>query len=76
MIDTARATSLKTVLPNVPADIVDALETEFADLESRFARRDWAPAELNAGRFAEAVLRFLEWRESGGSYTPVGTRLR
>jgi hypothetical protein len=67
--------SLRNVLPNIPSDIVDALETEFGGLESRFARRDWGPAELNGGRFAEAVLRFLEWRESGGHFTPVGTQL-
>lgn len=67
--------SLRNVLPNIPGDIVDALETEFRNLESRFARRDWGPAELNGGRFAEAVLRFLEWRESGGHYTPIGMQL-
>lgn len=67
--------SLRNVLPNIPSDIGDALETEFRNLESRFARRDWGPAELNGGRFAEVVLRFLEWRESGGHYTPIGMQL-
>jgi hypothetical protein len=69
------STSLRSILPNIPADIVEAMEVEFAELESRFARGDWSPAELNGGRFAEAVLRFLEWRESGGSYTPIGRQL-
>jgi len=67
--------SLRDALPNIPCDVVDALETEFRNLESRFARRDWGPAELNGGRFAEAVSRFLEWRESGGHYTPIGRQL-
>jgi len=67
--------SLSNALPSIPNDIVDALETEFRNLESRFARRDWGPAELNGGRFAEAVLRFLEWHESGGHYTPIGRQL-
>jgi len=70
------AGSLKSALPTIPADIVDALETEFAELESRFTRGDWGPAELNGGRFAEAVLRFLEWRQSNGQYTPIGNKLK
>lgn len=69
------AGSLRSILPSIPTDIVDALETEFGELESRFARGDWGPAELNGGRFAEAVLRLLEWRESGGQYTPIGKQL-
>ena len=69
------AGSLRSILPSIPTDIVHALETEFGELESRFARGDWGPAELNGGRFAEAVLRFLEWRMSGGQYTPIGKQL-
>jgi hypothetical protein len=45
------------------------------NLESRFARRDWGPAELNGGRLAEALLRYLEWKESGGSFTRIGEEL-
>lgn len=30
---------------------------------------------MSGGRFAEAVLRFLEWRESGGNYTLIGEQL-
>ena len=37
--------SLGSILPHIPTDIVDALETEFTQLSSRFARSDWAPAE-------------------------------
>jgi hypothetical protein len=66
--------SLASALPQVPDDIANALQTEFAELESRFARTDWAPAELNGARFAEAVLRFLEWRVSG-RYTQIGKQL-
>ena len=66
--------SLRGILPSIPEAIADALANEFAEMESRFARRDWGPAELNGGRFAEAVLRFLEWSVSGG-YTPIGTQI-
>lgn len=68
-------TSLQSALPNVPVELRETLEQEFLDLDSRFAAGDWEPANLNGGRFAEAVLRFLEWRQSGGGYTPIGKRL-
>lgn len=63
-----------SVLATVPSDLRDALAREFGDLESRFARGDWSPAQLNGGRFAESVLRYLEWKQSG-SFTPIGTQL-
>jgi hypothetical protein len=56
-------------------DIADALGGEFEELETRFARGDWGPAELNGGRFAEAVFRYLEWRQSG-TFTPIGQQIR
>lgn len=60
----------------IPIDIVNAITKEYTELESRFSRHDWAPGELNGGRFAEAVLRYLEWKESGGSsFTPFGTQI-
>ncbi len=67
--------SLQSVLPSVPSDISNALGEEFIELKTRFARQDWGPAELNGGRFAEAALRFLEWKESGSAYTPIGQQL-
>ena len=51
-------------LNHLPAQIVKALENEYGKMESRFARRDWAPAELSGGRFAEALFRYMEWKES------------
>ena len=66
--------SLRTVLPNIPEELVDALQIEFAELESRYARGDWGPTKLNGGRLAEAILRYLEWRQSG-TYTPIGKKL-
>lgn len=65
---------LSAHMPTVPADISDSLQNEYGELESRFARGDWGPAELNGGRYAEAVLRYLEWKRSN-SYTPFGKQL-
>lgn len=69
------AVDFRAALSNVPADIANALEQEFVELEARFARGDWGPAELNGGRLAEALLRYLEWKQSGGPFTPIGTQL-
>lgn len=68
------AMELQTLIPSVPSDITDAMEREYVDLESRFARGDWGPAELDGGRFAEAVLRYLEWKRSG-HFTPIADQL-
>jgi len=66
---------LNAIIPDVPNIIAQALEDEYRELESRFAKRDWGPAELNGGRFAEALLRYLEWKGSR-SFTPIGTELK
>ena len=35
---------------------------------------DWGPAELNGGRLAEGIYRYLEWKKSG-SYTPIDSTI-
>lgn len=64
----------RAALINVPDDIVAALEREFADLEARYVRGDWGPAELDGGRLAEALFRYLDWKQSG-TFTPIGNQL-
>ena len=51
--------SFDIALATIPKDIVNAIQKEFSELVSRFARRDWDPAELKGARFAEAILRYL-----------------
>lgn len=68
-------TELDRILPQLPNEVREAIEREYLDIESRFAAGDWDPANLNGGRFAEAVLRFLEWSQSGGNYTRIGTSI-
>jgi hypothetical protein len=62
-------------MPSIPPDICQALQDEHRELRLRFSRGDWGPAQLNGGRFAEALLRYLEWKESR-TFTPIGTQLR
>jgi len=68
------AYSLQNFLLNVPTDIVQAIELEFSGLDARFSRNDWGPAELNGARFAEAIFRYLEWKQSG-TFTAIGTQI-
>jgi len=65
---------LPNALGGLPQDISEALESEFLELERRFGMRDWGPAELNGGRFAEAMVRFLDWKRTG-TYTPKGQQV-
>ena len=71
----SKSGNLDAVMPQVPEPIRSAIAKEFAELESRFCRSDFGPAELNGGRLAEAILRYMEWKQSGGSYTAIGTQL-
>ncbi len=65
---------LNTLIPSVPVEITKVLEEEYGELESRFARRDWGPAELDGGRLAEGLLRYLEWK-GAGTFTAIGKKL-
>lgn len=65
---------LSQALANVPKEIATLMANEYADLRTRLARADYSPANLNGGRFAEALARYLEYK-STGAYTPIGTQL-
>jgi len=62
------------ILSGLPQEIHNTLLIEYSELESRFLRQDWGPSELNGGRLAEALLRYLEWKMSG-TFTPLGTQI-
>lgn len=61
-------------LNNLPGGLVSALQTEFQKLHQQYFLGRWEPSQLDAGRFAEIVLRILEYKNSG-SFTPIGTQL-
>ena len=65
---------VRTLLGPLPSELVDVLLDEFEELRRRFLLRDWGPSELNGGRFAEGVLRVLEWMMDQ-RYTPLGKQL-
>lgn len=61
-------------LNNLPNELVTALQTEFQKLHQQYFLGKWEPAQLNGGRFGEAVLRIVEYKDTN-TFTPVGTQL-
>lgn len=62
--------ALSEHLAALPADIADALEREYSSVLEHFQLGEWDDAQVDAGRFAEAVLRYLQWKMSG-RYTAI-----
>src|SRR3989338_2550195 len=63
-------------LSRLTSDIVGALQAEFQKLHQQYFLGRWEPSQLDAGRFAEIVMRILEYKNSGSSYTPIGVQLK
>lgn len=61
--------------PPLPRDVVTKLLDEYQEIKEHFFLRRFRPNELNGGRFAEAVLRLIEFADTG-SYTPLGHGLK
>jgi hypothetical protein len=57
-------------LAKLPEELSEALEAEFTGLARHVALGEWNDAEVDAGRFSEAVLRVIEW-QIAGIYTPI-----
>jgi hypothetical protein len=53
------------ISPPADAQLSEQLVREFVSLEGRFIQRDWEPAELDAGQFAEILSRVLYHLDSG-----------
>lgn len=62
------------ILQNLPQELVENLIREFNDLHKNYFLGKWDSSQLNGGRFGEAILRILEFKNSRtGIFTPVGT---
>lgn len=61
---------LSNLLSKLPNQLSEAIETEYQALIKAYYSRKWDDVQTAAGRFAEAVLRVLEFHTSG-SYTPI-----
>ncbi|PSB07922.1 hypothetical protein C7B69_23100 [filamentous cyanobacterium Phorm 46] len=60
--------------PPLPNEIVTHLLDEYQDIKQHFALRKFRPSELNGARFAECVLRLIQYLNDP-PYTPFGTSL-
>src|SRR5262245_48430868 len=60
-----KRTLLARVSPPLDALLAEQLLAEFISLERRFVLRDWEPAELDGGQFAEVLARALYHVDSG-----------
>lgn len=61
---------IQSHLAGLPLDLSAALEETYQDIIDHFMREEWDDAQVDAGRFSEAVLRYLEWKSSG-TFTPI-----
>lgn len=66
--------NFQEALKSIPNELSERIYDEYLKLESRFSRQDWSPAELNGGRLAEMIFRYLEWKQTG-SYTPISDQI-
>lgn len=60
-----KSTLLARLSPPLNALLAEQLLAEFISLERRFVLRDWEPAELDGGQFAEVLARLLYHQDSG-----------
>lgn len=61
---------LSNLLSKLPNELSSALEKEYQSLSEAYLLREWKGVQNSAGRFGEAVLRVLEYHNSG-TYTPI-----
>jgi hypothetical protein len=64
----------QSALSSLPKELSESIEREYVELEYRFARGDWGPSEMNGGRLAETIVRYIEYKNIG-SYTQFGTQI-
>jgi hypothetical protein len=57
----------------LPTELAHAVETQYRNLLDHYLKEEWDDAQVDAGRFSEAVLRVIQWHMTG-SYTPIDGR--
>ncbi len=65
-----RAALVSRLSPPLDRTLTELMIEEFISLEKRFVLRDWEPAELDGGQYAEIVARILYHLDSR-SYSPA-----
>jgi hypothetical protein len=73
-VSVAKTQVIEVLSPPLPIEIVTNLLDEYLDIKQNLAFCKFRPSELNGGRFAECVLRFVQHLDNP-PYTPFGTSL-
>jgi len=73
-LSVSKSDLMTSLQASLPGDILTELFNEYRFIKQQFFLNKFRPTELNGGRFAECVLRLLEFVDTGG-YTPFGTQL-
>ncbi len=60
-----KQTLINEIVPPLDTVLAGQLVDEFISMERRFIQRDWEPAELDGGQFAEILARILYHVDSG-----------
>jgi hypothetical protein len=65
---------LKIHLRSLPDELVDNLQKEFQKIHEQYFLEKWEPSQLDGGRFAEAVLRIIEYKDRR-AFTRIGKQI-
>jgi hypothetical protein len=60
--------------PPLPRQVVDMMLDNYEEIKQQFFLRKFRPSELDGGRFAECVVRIIEYQDTG-QFTPIGAQL-
>jgi hypothetical protein len=61
-------------LSSIPQALVDSLLSEYQKIHEQYFLGRWEPSQLNGGRFAESILRIIEYK-CNTHFTPIGVQL-
>lgn len=59
---------------DIPLELREAAERTFSEIQKHFLRKNWKTAGIDAGHFAEAIRRIVDFKLTG-KYTPIGKTL-
>lgn len=62
--------SLREHLTALPDDLAGAIDATYTATTDHYLKEEWDDAQVDAGRFCEATLRYMQWKRKG-SYTPI-----
>src|ERR1700744_4219831 len=74
-MSTSRSQLIGILTPSLPQEIVENLVDEYLEIKRHLILGKYSPTELNGGRFAECILRLLQYLQNV-PVTPFGQQLK